>query len=212
MTLRPAAVANAAAAAGMPWPAWAAASMPCQQRSCHHSISVFGSIYPSLVVTAMFRPTTDGYGHERVAYRIDDRRRDGDRGSDSGGRFLTGEGGFLQEFLYGYSGLRWRGDAMVLAPSLPSQLAGGLDLVGVRWQGRVVDVHVRAGTTQVVLRSGAPMTVISPAGPATLRTGHPLGLATAGPARGGCASSRRRRRSVQPAAAVRERYSIRRLM
>jgi trehalose/maltose hydrolase-like predicted phosphorylase len=92
--------------------------------------------------------------------------------------FLTGEGGFLQEFLYGYSGLRWRDDGLYLAPSLPSQLAGGLDLVGVRWQGRLLDVHVRAGTTRVVQRSGPPMTVTSPAGAATLRTGHELHLAT----------------------------------
>ena len=37
--------------------------------------------------------------------------------------FLTGEGGFLQEFLYGYTGLRWREDRLRLDPMLPPQLA-----------------------------------------------------------------------------------------
>ena len=36
--------------------------------------------------------------------------------------FLTGEGGFLQEFLYGYTGLRWREDRLRLDPMLPPQL------------------------------------------------------------------------------------------
>ena len=37
--------------------------------------------------------------------------------------FLTGEGGFLREFLYGYTGLRWREDRLRLDPMLPPQLA-----------------------------------------------------------------------------------------
>jgi trehalose/maltose hydrolase-like predicted phosphorylase len=82
--------------------------------------------------------------------------------------------------------VRWRADGLFLAPSLPAQLAGGLDLVGLRWQGRIVDVHVRADATRVVLRSGAPMTITSPAGSAFLRTGHQLRLATAVPAPGAC--------------------------
>ena len=32
--------------------------------------------------------------------------------------FMTGIGGFLQEFLYGYSGMRWHTDNIALAPSL----------------------------------------------------------------------------------------------
>jgi hypothetical protein len=42
--------------------------------------------------------------------------------------FLTGEGGFLQEFLYGYTGLRW--------------------------QGRVFDVTLGPSTSTLTLRSG----------------------------------------------------------
>jgi hypothetical protein len=37
--------------------------------------------------------------------------------------FLTGEGGFLQTFLYGWSGFRWRGDRIHLDPTLPDQWA-----------------------------------------------------------------------------------------
>ena len=50
--------------------------------------------------------------------------------------FLTGEGGFLQEFLYGYTGLRWREDRLRLDPMLPPQLSAGLRISGLRWQGR----------------------------------------------------------------------------
>ena len=61
--------------------------------------------------------------------------------------FLTGEGGFLQEFLYGYPGLRWREDRLRLDPMLPPQLASGLRVTGLRWQGRVLDLALRpAGT------------------------------------------------------------------
>src|SRR5690242_13795650 len=87
--------------------------------------------------------------------------------------FLTGEGGFLQEFLYGYPGLRWRSDRLELAPTLPPQLAGGLRLVGLKWQGRVLDIDISRSSSRVVLRSGAPMTVEAPSGKRTLRLGAP---------------------------------------
>src|SRR3954453_19820807 len=85
--------------------------------------------------------------------------------------FLTGEGGFLQEFLYGYSGLRWRENAIHLDPMLPPQLAGGVHLTGLRGQGRVLDVTVDATRTVVTLRSGAPAVVESPQGARTVRVG-----------------------------------------
>ena len=44
--------------------------------------------------------------------------------------FMTGIGGFLQEFLYGYSGMRFGAHAVTLAPSLTGQL-GGVVLRGV---------------------------------------------------------------------------------
>ena len=78
--------------------------------------------------------------------------------------FLTGEGGFLQELLYGYPGLRWRQDRLELAPTLPPQLAGGLRLLGLKWQGRTVDIDIERSGARVVLRSGAPMTVEAPSG------------------------------------------------
>jgi trehalose/maltose hydrolase-like predicted phosphorylase len=92
--------------------------------------------------------------------------------------FLTGEGGFLQEFLYGYSGLRWRGDHLHLDPMLPPQLSGGVHLKGLRWQGRVLDVAVDAARTTVTLRSGPPMTVESPSGSHQVSVGSPLVLQT----------------------------------
>jgi hypothetical protein len=106
--------------------------------------------------------------------------------------FLTGEGGFLQEFLYGYTGLRWRADRLRLDPMLPPQLAGGLRLTGLRWHGRVFDVALGPATTTVALRSGAPALVETPAGTRTVTVGAPLRLPTrtAGPNGGDLARCR----------------------
>jgi trehalose/maltose hydrolase-like predicted phosphorylase len=97
--------------------------------------------------------------------------------------FLTGEGGFLQEFLYGYPGLRWREDRLLLDPMLPAQLSGGLRLTGLRWHGRVFDVALGQANTTVTLRSGAAAPVETPAGTRTLSPGAPVTLPTrtAGP-------------------------------
>jgi hypothetical protein len=97
--------------------------------------------------------------------------------------FLTGEGGFLQEFLYGYPGLRWREDRLLIDPMLPAQLSGGLRLTGLRWHGRVFDVALGRTNTTVTLRSGAAAPVETPAGTRTLSPGAPVTLPTrtAGP-------------------------------
>ena len=97
--------------------------------------------------------------------------------------FLTGEGGFLQEFLYGYTGMRWREDRLRLDPMLPPQLAGGLRLTGLRWQGRLFDVALSPSTSTLMLRSGAPVLVETPAGTRTASVGAPLSMPTrtAGP-------------------------------
>jgi len=92
--------------------------------------------------------------------------------------FLTGEGGFLQEFLYGYPGLRWRENLLHLNPMLPPQMPGGVHLIGLRWHGRVLDVAVDAGKTTVTLRSGRPVQVESSEGIHTVSVGSPLRLRT----------------------------------
>ncbi|MCB0894861.1 MAG: discoidin domain-containing protein [Nocardioides sp.] len=98
--------------------------------------------------------------------------------------FLTGEGGFLQEFLYGYPGLRWRADGLALDPTLPPVLAEGLQLTGLRWQGRSLDVDLGEEATTVTLRHGAPMVVHTPAGAQPLAAGAPLTLPTRHPEAG----------------------------
>ena len=94
--------------------------------------------------------------------------------------FMTGIGGFLQEFLYGYSGLRWGSSGVSLAPSLTKQL-DGVVLHNVRWRGRVFTVSVGRRHTTVRLTSGAPLRVSTPAGMRTVRRGHTLRLRTADP-------------------------------
>src|SRR3954471_12038114 len=84
--------------------------------------------------------------------------------------FTTGAGGFLQEFLYGYSGMRWRGDQVTLDPSLPPQLTG-VTLNAVHWQGRTLRIAVAREGTQVTLVSGPALPLSWPGGSQTLGTG-----------------------------------------
>ena len=94
--------------------------------------------------------------------------------------FTTGAGGFLQEFLYGYSGLRWDASSVVLDPSLTMDL-DGVTLRGLKWQGRTYDVAIGPKTTTVTLTAGAPMPV-TVAGRSYRVSAHaPLTLATKRP-------------------------------
>ena len=103
--------------------------------------------------------------------------------------FLTGKGGFLQEFLYGYTGLRWREDRLRLDPMLPPQLSAGLRVRGLSWQGRVLDLALSPRATTVTLRSGAPATISArrPRAPSARRAAR-------------AAHAHRRPESVQPRA------------
>ena len=94
--------------------------------------------------------------------------------------FMTGIGGFLQEFLYGYSGLRWQGSSVHLAPGLSGPITG-VTLHDLHWRGRVFTVAVRRGSATVTLQRGAAMPVLTPSGRFTARRGHPLRIATLRP-------------------------------
>jgi trehalose/maltose hydrolase-like predicted phosphorylase len=94
--------------------------------------------------------------------------------------FMTGIGGFLQEFLYGYSGMRFGPGAVTLAPSLTGQL-GGVVLHDVSWHGRRFTVSVGRRATTVTLAGGGPMPVSTPGGRFVVRAGHSLTLPTARP-------------------------------
>jgi trehalose/maltose hydrolase-like predicted phosphorylase len=72
--------------------------------------------------------------------------------------FTTGQGGYLQEFLYGFTGLRWGTDAVTIDPFLPPQLPG-VDITGVKWHGRTFDLSVGRQTTRLLLRAGPPLPI-----------------------------------------------------
>ncbi len=105
--------------------------------------------------------------------------------------FLTGAGGFLQTFAGGLGGLRWSQDAVRLDPTLPPQLAKGVTLKGLHWQGRTFDVAIGAHATTVRLTSGRPFDVesaqgkqvVSRSAPAVLKTRRPDLAATTDVAR-----------------------------
>jgi trehalose/maltose hydrolase-like predicted phosphorylase len=94
--------------------------------------------------------------------------------------FMTGIGGFLQEFLYGYSGMRWENGEVALAPSLTSQL-GGVVLHDVAWRGRTFTVSIGPKTTTVTLDSGSALPIGTPSGREIVSPGQTLRLQTARP-------------------------------
>jgi trehalose/maltose hydrolase-like predicted phosphorylase len=94
--------------------------------------------------------------------------------------FMTGIGGFLQEFLYGYSGMRWQNGDVALAPSLTGQL-GGVVLHNISWRGRTFTVSIGPKTTTVTLDSGSALPIGTPSGREIVSPGQSLRLATARP-------------------------------
>jgi len=94
--------------------------------------------------------------------------------------FMTGIGGFLQEFIYGTSGLRWNANAVQLAPNLTSQ-TGGVVLHRLSWHGRRFTLTITQHDTTVALDSGAPMPVQAGTSFRNVTAGHPLTLSTGRP-------------------------------
>ena len=117
--------------------------------------------------------------------------------------FMTGIGGFLQEFLYGYSGLRMHAHNIALDPMMNRQLRGVV-LRRLAWHGRRFTVAIHDATTTVTLNSGRAMTVRVRGADRMLSRSHPLTITTRRPDTRStpdvvrCASARAS--SVQPGA------------
>ena len=112
------------------------------------------------------------------------------RGGQGTFTFLTGEGGFLQTFLYGWSGFRWRPDRIHLDPALPDQwAASGLTLRGLAYQGRRFDVAIGAQQTTVTLDSGDPVPVEANGTTQTLSSGAPVTIPTRRLQTSGCSGA-----------------------
>ncbi len=94
--------------------------------------------------------------------------------------FMTGIGGFLQEFLYGYPGLRWSSAGLALDPSLTSAI-GGLVIHDLRWHGRTLTVALGPRVTTVTLTAGAAMRIQTRSRSLLLTTGRSLKLLTRRP-------------------------------
>ena len=95
--------------------------------------------------------------------------------------FLTGEGGFLQVFTNGLTGLRWRPDRVHLDPMLPPQLGSGVTLRGLHWQGRTFTISVGPSRTTLTQTAGQPFLVEPPQGTQTASTSSPVTLPTRRP-------------------------------
>jgi trehalose/maltose hydrolase-like predicted phosphorylase len=94
--------------------------------------------------------------------------------------FMTGIGGFLQEFLYGYTGFRWNASTIPLDPSL----SGGVSGVVIRnliWHGRQLTISVGPRSTTVTLVHGPAVTIATPSRHRRLGTGGTLQIPTRRP-------------------------------
>ncbi len=107
--------------------------------------------------------------------------------------FMTGIGGFLQEFLYGYSGMRWEGNptatpdtTLRLAPSLSGAISS-ITLHELQWRGREFTLAIHRGHATVTLDAGAPLPIVTPRGRIVVRRDHPARIAVARSRSGGAA-------------------------
>ena len=92
--------------------------------------------------------------------------------------FMTGIGGFLQEFP-----VRLLRDALgaLRRAARPPACQGpltGVTLRNLAWRGRTFTVAVHRDSATVTLVSGAPLPLSTPSGHKTVRRGHPVTLAT----------------------------------
>lgn len=121
-----------------------------------------------------------GSGYEPFLRASDDQFAETRSGSNTGFNFLTGVGGFLQVFEYGYPGLRFTPNAIELDPSLSPQLPG-ITLNDLHWQGRTFTVTIGLRSTQVRLTSGSALPVQTPADLVTVAPGQSITIATRRP-------------------------------
>jgi hypothetical protein len=109
----------------------------------------------------------------------------GDKAGDNAGApayvFETGAGGFLQTFLYGLSGQRWRSDRIVFKPTLLPQVGTRVTIRGLHYQGRILDLVLGLRHSSVTLIHGAALQVETRSGPVTLRPGATHTVDTARP-------------------------------
>lgn len=123
--------------------------------------------------------------------------------------FTTGIGGFLQEFIYGYTGLRWSASSVQLDPSLTSQL-GGVIVRDLAWHGSRFTVAVGPAATTVSVQPGAalPVTIggitrtVAPGATLTVPTRRPDRAPTADLARCQPATASSAQPGADPLAAV----------
>ena len=101
----------------------------------------------------------------------------------SGGHlnFLTGAGGFLQNYVHGYGGVRYHLDHMQIDPTMPP--LDGLTAFRLRhlhYLGNVFDVLVKHGATTIVPRymGGTRLVVVSDDGSVTTISYTPVSVAT----------------------------------
>jgi trehalose/maltose hydrolase-like predicted phosphorylase len=94
--------------------------------------------------------------------------------------FMTGIGGFLQEFLYGYSGLRMHTHGISVDPSLTGRF-GGEVLHNLQWHGRTFTISVGPTKSTVSLVHGQPLPVTVHGMRHTVSRGHPLAIRTRRP-------------------------------
>ncbi|KAL3426456.1 beta-ketoacyl synthase domain-containing protein [Phlyctema vagabunda] len=70
-------------------------------------------------------------------------------GTHSAFPFLTGYGGYLQVYIYGFGGFRPKIDALFLDPVMVPQLPEGIHIEGLKYQGGVFDIDIGLEITKI---------------------------------------------------------------
>lgn len=109
----------------------------------------------------------------------------GDKAGDNAGApawvFETGAGGFLQTFVYGLSGQRWRSDRVVFKPTLLPQVGSRVTIRGLHYQGRTLDLVLGLQRSSITLTHGPALQVETRSGLVTLQPGATHTVDTARP-------------------------------
>ncbi len=94
--------------------------------------------------------------------------------------FLTGAAGFLQTFLYGFTGFRGGDGSVWFDPSLPPQLPR-VTVRTMAWEGRTFTIDIGPKLSTLTLLSGRPLLVKDPHGQRLLARGRTLTIGTRRP-------------------------------
>ena len=92
--------------------------------------------------------------------------------------FITGAGGYLQNYINGYAGLKYTDEGFTMRPCVPPHGVTGMTLRGLTLASSRFRVHYNETVFVATLVEGAPCTIGKQGGgqAAKMQAGHPVAL------------------------------------